>query len=132
MCGQSLREVGQGVLELLIGNKKVTDGQTDRPSNRHVQSNMPFLLSKVGIIKLGNKTCTCIENNRRKTLFISFHIISDIIYFNSISHVVDRTESKVKGVTNKKTGFCLAMMLPCFAASMISGFLSSGSEIQRK
>ena len=29
MCGQSLREfVGRGVLELLIGNQKVTDGQT--------------------------------------------------------------------------------------------------------
>ena len=28
MCGQSLRKVGQGVLELLIENEKVTDGQT--------------------------------------------------------------------------------------------------------
>jgi len=36
MCGQVLGKVGQGVLELLIGNEKVTDGQTDR----HVQSNM--------------------------------------------------------------------------------------------
>ena len=32
MCGQSLRKVGQDVLELLIGNKKVTDRQTNRPS----------------------------------------------------------------------------------------------------
>jgi len=32
MCGQSLRKVSQGVLELLIGNEKVTDGQTDRPT----------------------------------------------------------------------------------------------------
>ena len=40
MCGPSLRKVGQGFLELLIRNKKVTDGQ----SNRHVQSNMPSLL----------------------------------------------------------------------------------------
>ena len=46
MCGQGLGKVGQGVLELLIGNKKVTDGQTDR----HVQSNMFSLLSK-GVIK---------------------------------------------------------------------------------
>ena len=30
MCGPSLREVRQGVLELLTGNDKVTDGQTDR------------------------------------------------------------------------------------------------------
>ena len=30
MYGQSLKKVGQGVLELLIGNEKVTDGQTDR------------------------------------------------------------------------------------------------------
>jgi len=28
-CVQSLRKVGHGVLELLIGNEKVTDGQTD-------------------------------------------------------------------------------------------------------
>jgi len=27
------RNVGQGVLALLIGNKKVTDGQTDRPTD---------------------------------------------------------------------------------------------------
>ena len=27
--GQSMKKVGQGVLELLIGNEKVTDGQTD-------------------------------------------------------------------------------------------------------
>jgi len=40
MCGSSLRKVGQGVLELLIRNEKITDGQTDR----HVQSNMPSLL----------------------------------------------------------------------------------------
>jgi len=32
MCEQSLRKVGQGILELLIGNEKVTDGQTDRPT----------------------------------------------------------------------------------------------------
>ena len=31
MCGPSLGKVGQGVLELLIGNEKVTDGQTERP-----------------------------------------------------------------------------------------------------
>jgi len=30
MCGPSLRKVGQGFLELLIGNEKVTDGQTTR------------------------------------------------------------------------------------------------------
>ena len=29
MCGQSLRKVGWGVLELLIGNQKVTDRPTD-------------------------------------------------------------------------------------------------------
>jgi len=29
MCGSSLKKVGQGVLELLIGNEKVTDGRTD-------------------------------------------------------------------------------------------------------
>jgi len=28
MCGPSLRRVGQGILELLIGNEKVTDRQT--------------------------------------------------------------------------------------------------------
>ena len=32
MCGQSLRKVGQGILQLLIGNEKVTDGQTNRPT----------------------------------------------------------------------------------------------------
>ena len=33
MCGPSLRKVGQGVLELLIGNEKVTeDRQTARPT----------------------------------------------------------------------------------------------------
>jgi len=42
MCGHGLGKVGQGVLELLIGNKKVTDGQTDR----HVQSNMLSLLRR--------------------------------------------------------------------------------------
>jgi len=44
MCGQSLRKVGQGVLELLIRNEKVTDGSTDLPTDQHVQSNMPSLL----------------------------------------------------------------------------------------
>jgi len=29
MCGPSLRKVGQDVLELLIGNEKVTDGPTE-------------------------------------------------------------------------------------------------------
>jgi len=33
MCGLSLRRVGQGVLELLIVNEKVTDRQTDRPTD---------------------------------------------------------------------------------------------------
>jgi len=28
-CGPSLRKVGQGILELLIANEKVTDGQTN-------------------------------------------------------------------------------------------------------
>jgi len=32
MCGPSLKNVGQGVIELLIGNEKVTDGPTDRPT----------------------------------------------------------------------------------------------------
>jgi len=43
--------VDQGVLELLIGNEKVTDRQTDRQTDRHVQSNMPFLLWRGGIKK---------------------------------------------------------------------------------
>ena len=35
MCGASgTREVGQGILELLIGNEKVTDGRTYRQTNR--------------------------------------------------------------------------------------------------
>jgi len=34
MCGPSLKKVGQGVLELLIGNQKVTDGQTDRLTHK--------------------------------------------------------------------------------------------------
>jgi len=32
MCGASLKKVGQGVLQLLIGNDNITDGQTDRPT----------------------------------------------------------------------------------------------------
>jgi len=46
----SLEKVGQGVLELLIGNQKVIDGQTDlqtdRPTDCHVQSNMPSLFRR--------------------------------------------------------------------------------------
>ena len=35
MCGQSgTRKVGQGILEILIGNEKVTDGRTYRQTNR--------------------------------------------------------------------------------------------------
>ena len=34
MCEPSLRKVGQGVLELLIGSEKVTDGKTDLPAYR--------------------------------------------------------------------------------------------------
>jgi len=34
MCGPNMRKVGQGVLELLIGNKKITDGLTYRQTNR--------------------------------------------------------------------------------------------------
>jgi len=34
MCGPGLKKIGQGVLQLLIRNKKVTDGRpTDRPTN---------------------------------------------------------------------------------------------------
>jgi len=33
MCGQTLRKVRQGVLELLIRNKKVTDIPTEWPTN---------------------------------------------------------------------------------------------------
>ena len=48
LCCPSLRGVGQGVLELLIGNEKVTDGQTGRPT-----CTKPYALSssKGGIIK---------------------------------------------------------------------------------
>ena len=45
MCGHSLRKVGQGILELLIGNEKGTEGQT-LPTDRHLQSNMPSLLRR--------------------------------------------------------------------------------------
>jgi len=40
MCGPSLKKVGQGVLELLIGNEKVTGGQrpTDRPKQYSLSS----------------------------------------------------------------------------------------------
>jgi len=38
-CGLSLRKVGQGVLMLLIGNKKVIDV----PTNRHVHSQICHL-----------------------------------------------------------------------------------------
>jgi len=50
MCGPSLKKLGQGVLELLIGTEKVTDrrnGRTYRQTNRHVQSQMPSLLRRV-------------------------------------------------------------------------------------
>ena len=40
MCGPSLKKVGLGVLEILIGNAKVTDGQKDGQTDRHVQSNI--------------------------------------------------------------------------------------------
>ena len=49
MYGPSLREVGQGVLESLIGNEKVTDRPIDLPTERHVQSNIHSLLRKGGI-----------------------------------------------------------------------------------
>jgi len=48
MCGPRLKKVCQGVLELLIGNEKVTDGQTFQPTDRHVQrakGNMQILLT---------------------------------------------------------------------------------------
>ena len=49
MCGPSLKKVGQGVLELLIGNEKVTDGQIGRPT-----CTKPYALSTSngGIIKI--------------------------------------------------------------------------------
>jgi len=43
MCGPSLRKVSQGVLELLIGNEKVTGGQ--RPTDRQTCAK-PSLLQK--------------------------------------------------------------------------------------
>jgi len=45
MFGQCLRKVGQGILELLIGNEKVTDIQTD------MSKAIFFLFFKGGIIK---------------------------------------------------------------------------------
>jgi len=42
MYGQCFRKVGQGVLELLNGNEKVTDRQTNRQTDLHVQAICPF------------------------------------------------------------------------------------------
>ena len=57
MCGTSLRKLGQGVLELLIGNKNVTDGRTDRQTNRPTCANQYALSSlKGGIIMFGFKS----------------------------------------------------------------------------
>ena len=39
ICGPILRKVGQGLLDLLIGNEKGY-----RPTDRHVQSNMLFFM----------------------------------------------------------------------------------------
>ena len=50
MCGLNLSKIGKGVLELLIANEKITDGQTRQMTNRHVQSNMLSLLRRGGII----------------------------------------------------------------------------------
>ena len=57
MCEPSLRKVGQGVLELLIGNEKVTDGETDLPTYRPTDRptdmrNAIFLLRRGGIISV--------------------------------------------------------------------------------
>jgi len=55
MCRPSLRTVCQGVLELLIGNKKVTDKPTDQHAKQHA-----FSSSKGGVLELliGNKKVT--------------------------------------------------------------------------
>ena len=45
-------EVKKCILELLIRNENVIDGQADRQTDRHVQSNMPFF-------KRGHKKVTC-------------------------------------------------------------------------
>ena len=45
MCGQSLRKVGQGVLELLVGNDRFTDRQADRPTGK-------MLISQVAVRKV--------------------------------------------------------------------------------
>jgi len=63
ICGQSLRKVGQGVLQLFIGNKKVTDGQTDQPTD----------MCKAIII-----TSLCIEYIDE---FITFNLKDSVIVF---------------------------------------------------
>jgi len=69
MCEQSLRKVGQGILELLIGNEKVTDGQTDRPTD------MCKAISPL-FFEGGHKNMLVARMSLR--LYVSFHV-----YFNS-------------------------------------------------
>ena len=51
MCGPSLRKVGQGILELLMGNEKVTDGRTDRQTYQQTCTKQYALSSSKGGIK---------------------------------------------------------------------------------
>jgi len=56
MCGPSLRKVGQGVFELLIGNEKDTDGEIEKQTYRQTDpptcaKQYALSSSKGGIIK---------------------------------------------------------------------------------
>ena len=44
MSGQSLRKVGRGALQLLIGNQKVTEGQTDKGGHKKESKSNPFAI----------------------------------------------------------------------------------------
>jgi len=51
MCGSNLKKVDLGVLELLIGNEKVTDGLTYRQTDLQTWAKQYALSSSKGGIK---------------------------------------------------------------------------------
>ena len=90
VCGPSLRKVGQGILELFIGNEKVIDGRTDLPTDMS-KAICPLFFEGGGI-----KICSAFKTTlwRMKAVFVPYKLNSKLSNKYSVT-IITRGHSKI-------------------------------------